>query len=135
MKILIFFATLVSFAQISMAKPVNLDQGDLGLSAIAADSTKLSFQRFPCGPSCTAAVTYLNLNYNLGGCLDRLVSFHSIEEDKVNHEVTVYVTALNVHTAASTQAKCFVMPTASEKIQLPGFFSDHEVNVVFVGVD
>jgi hypothetical protein len=104
MKYLILLLVLLSL-NVSAYTPLPVDA--IALSKL--ESVKLVSvlpYRKPCpsGARCQPA-TQVTIEFTLLGCLDELGPV-SIASSQVDNNYTVYVSAINIHTEASTRARC-----------------------------
>jgi hypothetical protein len=123
---------LISFTATAQAQVLSIPEGTEGLSAIAGKITGVEQRRIPLGDAVTGSETRVNLQFDLAGCLDKLMPLVSYSQIK-NQRVTFYVTALNAHNEASKRARCVAIPQASAQVSVPGVFSRNQIKVVFLG--
>lgn len=93
-----------------------------GIEAISGKVTSVTAANvpWPCAPGmvCPAVmvdVTYVEILFRLGGCMDTL---GSVQWDFDAQSQTLYVSAQRVATKASTYTMCIVEPTQKEVIQI-----------------
>lgn len=89
-------------------------------------------RRIPLGDAVTNSETRVNLQFDLAGCVDKLMPLISYSQIK-RQRVTFYVTALNAHNQRSKVARCVAMPQASAQVSVPGVFQRDQIKVVFLG--
>lgn len=123
---------LLAVATQAQAEMSPIPEGTYGLSPIAGKITAVEQRRIPLGATLTGSETRVTLQFNLAGCLDRLMPLIAHSEVK-DQAVTFYVTALNAHTKASQAARCVAMPQASAQVTVPGVFQQKNIRVVFLG--
>ena len=132
-KIIVALSMLFSINAMAIFPMVPLEDGDTMLSPMSGE-VSISYMApiCPAGAICEV-VSELNINYKLGGCLDRAATFHKVEYN--NGVYDVYVSALHIANKGSLAAFCIAQPMHNQSIMLGrGFIGEESVNVHFIGV-
>lgn len=122
---------LWAFATGVSAQTLPLPEQTTGLTPIQGKITEVQTVRVPVGDAITGLETRVTLQFELQGCLDRLmplISYSEVQDDKVSF----YVTALNAHSEKSKAAKCRSLPQASAQVRVSGIFQPNRIRVVFL---
>lgn len=113
------------------AQTFTLPSRTVGLTPIQGQMTNIQTVRLPRGAAVTGSETRVTLKFELLGCLDKLMPLLS-HADVQGDRATIYVTALNVHTADSMTARCRALPQTTAQVKIPGIFQRNQVRVVFL---